>query len=242
MLRANQAENQLGLHSIAQFQATLNRAVMRQSGDAGATMSRGGSNSSTFWILREFAACLRLCQLMSTAVTPLAAAGAGSAEKGRATKLRTTFLMACAGLVLSIACCVQASAATRHVVLLFDERVELPGLSLLDKELASTLRASSTERVEIYREAMDLSRFSSYSYKTVLRDRLPPTTKLIFARKLLGNGIGGKLRSLARLSLFRPGLSRFCCMNIIDDAWPRCRCGSAWQNLPTSTASRPLVN
>ena len=64
------------------------------------------------------------------------------------------------------------SAATRHVVLLFDERVELPGLSLLDAELVRTLRSNFTEPVEVYREAMDLSRFSSNSYKTLLRDFL----------------------------------------------------------------------
>ncbi|MFZ1173995.1 MAG: ATP-binding protein [Bradyrhizobium sp.] len=169
-------------------------------------MSRGGSNSSTFWILREFAACLRLCQLMSTAVTPLAAAGAGSAEKGRATKLRTTFLMACAGLALSIACCVQASAATRHVVLLFDERVELPGLSLLDKELASTLRANSTERVEIYREAMDLSRFSSYSYKTVLRDRLPPNNEIHFREETAWERYWWQIALVGAIVLIQAGL------------------------------------
>ena len=73
---------------------------------------------------------------------------------------------------MSIACCLPALAATRHVVLLFDERVELPGLSFLDTELANTLRANSPEPVEIYREAMDLSRFGSNSYKTVLRDFL----------------------------------------------------------------------
>ena len=107
-------------------------------------MSRGGSNGSILRIMRGFVARPRLRQLM----------------------------MACTALAMSIACCLQASAATRHVVLLFDERVELPGLSLLDKELANTLRANSTEPVEIYREAMDLSRFNSNSYKTVLRDFL----------------------------------------------------------------------
>ena len=63
-------------------------------------------------------------------------------------------------------------AARIHVVLLYDERVELPGLSLLDTELVNTLRTNSTEPVEIYREVMDLSRFGSNSYKTVLRDYL----------------------------------------------------------------------
>ena len=66
----------------------------------------------------------------------------------------------------------QASAATRNVVLLFDERVELQGSSVPDKELANTLRANSPEPIEIYREAMDLSRFGSDSYKEGLRDFL----------------------------------------------------------------------
>jgi signal transduction histidine kinase len=117
---------------------------MRQSSDAGATMSRGVSNGSILRIMRGLVAHPRLRQ----------------------------FVMACTGLAMSVACCLQASAATRHVVLLFDERIELPALSLLDDELAHTLRANSAEPVEIYREAMDLSRFGSDSYKTVLRDFL----------------------------------------------------------------------
>jgi signal transduction histidine kinase len=71
-----------------------------------------------------------------------------------------------------IAGCLPASAATRHIVLLFDERVELPGLSLLEAELVRTLRSNSNEPIEVYREAMDLSRFNSTSYKTLLRDYL----------------------------------------------------------------------
>jgi len=86
--------------------------------------------------------------------------------------LRTIFLIACTGLAMSFAGCLPASAATRHIVLLFDERVELPGLSLMDAELVRTLRSDSTEPIEVYREAMDLSRFSSDSYKTLLRDFL----------------------------------------------------------------------
>ncbi len=90
----------------------------------------------------------------------------------RAMNLRTIFLIACTGLAMSFAGCLPASAATRHIVLLFDERVELPGLSLMDAELVRTLRSDSTEPIEVYREAMDLSRFSSDSYKTLLRDFL----------------------------------------------------------------------
>jgi len=90
----------------------------------------------------------------------------------RAAELRTILLIACAGLVMSITGCLPASAATRHIVLLFDERVELPGLSLLEAEFVHTLRFDATEPVEVYREAMDLSRFSSDSYKIHLRDFL----------------------------------------------------------------------
>ena len=87
-------------------------------------------------------------------------------------KLRTILLIVCTGLAMSITGCLPVSAATRHVVLLFDERVELPGLSLLDAELVRALRSNSTEPVEVYREWMDLSRFSSSSYETLLRDFL----------------------------------------------------------------------
>jgi hypothetical protein len=87
-------------------------------------------------------------------------------------KPRTILLIASTGIAMLIAGCLPVSAATRHILFLFDERVELPGLSLLDAELARTLRSNSTEPIEIYREAMDLSRFSSNSYKTVLRDFL----------------------------------------------------------------------
>jgi hypothetical protein len=57
---------------------------MRQSGDAGATMSRG----SMFEIMREFAACLCLGQLLWAAAMPSVTMGV-SAEKYRAEKLRT---------------------------------------------------------------------------------------------------------------------------------------------------------
>jgi signal transduction histidine kinase len=87
-------------------------------------------------------------------------------------KPRTILLIACTGIVMSIAGSLPVSAATRHILFLFDERVELPGLSLLDAELVRTLRSNSTEPIEVYREAMDLSRFSSNSYKTLLRDFL----------------------------------------------------------------------
>jgi signal transduction histidine kinase len=86
--------------------------------------------------------------------------------------LRSVLFFVALGLAILIFGCLPVSAATRHIVLLFDERVELPGLSLLEAELVRTLRSNSSEPIEVYREAMDLSRFDSTSYKTLLRDFL----------------------------------------------------------------------
>jgi hypothetical protein len=74
-----------------------------------------------------------------------------------------------------IACIVgawPASSETRNLVLLYDERLDFPGLAAIDADLVRTLTANPTEQIEIYREAMDLSRFGSDSYKLFLRDYL----------------------------------------------------------------------
>jgi signal transduction histidine kinase len=115
--------------------------------------------------MRGFGAPLRICSPVLAAVAPRGATG-------RAAELRTLLLIAVISILMTITGCSPVSAATRHIVLLFDERVELPGLSLLEAEFVHTLRSSSAEPVEIYREAMDLSRFSSDSYKVLLRDFL----------------------------------------------------------------------
>ena len=41
---------------------------------------------------------------------------------------------------------------------------------------------------------------------------------------------------------YKPGLSRSCYMNIVGVNLPKCSRGSAWRNLPMSTASRRLAN
>ena len=87
-------------------------------------------------------------------------------------KLRTALLAVCMGLTAWMASALPASSATRRVVLLFDERPELPGLALLQADLVRTLTANSTDRIEIYNEAMDLSRFGSNNYQLFLRDSL----------------------------------------------------------------------
>jgi signal transduction histidine kinase len=64
------------------------------------------------------------------------------------------------------------SSAPRNVFLLFDERLDFPGLASLDADLVGTLGSNSTDRIEVYREAMDLSRFGSDDYRSLLRDFL----------------------------------------------------------------------
>ena len=71
-----------------------------------------------------------------------------------------------------VAGCLPVMAATRHVVLLSDERAEMRALSALVAKVEQTLRSNSTEPIEVYRETMDLSRFGSTSYNTLLRDFL----------------------------------------------------------------------
>src|SRR5262249_25634748 len=78
----------------------------------------------------------------------------------------------CSCLIVWVAGALPASSATRNVVLLYDERLELPGLAALDADLVGTLISSSADRIEVYRESMDLSRFGSESYKVLLRDFL----------------------------------------------------------------------
>ena len=63
------------------------------------------------------------------------------------------------------------ASATRNVVLLFDERPDLPGLAALDAEFVRTINEKTTERIEIYREGMDRSRFGR-THQTLLRDFL----------------------------------------------------------------------
>lgn len=90
----------------------------------------------------------------------------------RGMRLRPVLQVICTCLVVWVAGALPASSATRHVVLLFDERPELPGLAVLEADLVGTLVANSADHVTVYREAMDLSRFSSSTHQTALRDFL----------------------------------------------------------------------
>jgi signal transduction histidine kinase len=78
----------------------------------------------------------------------------------------------CIGLVAWIAGVSPVSSAPRNVFLLFDERLDFPGLAALDADLIGTLGSNSPDRIEVYREAMDLSRFGSDAYRSLLREFL----------------------------------------------------------------------
>jgi signal transduction histidine kinase len=83
-----------------------------------------------------------------------------------------TLRVMCIGMLAWIAGALPAWSATRHVVLLFDERPELPGLAALEADLVRALGSSSADHIEVYREAMDLSRFGSTAYQRSFQEFL----------------------------------------------------------------------
>jgi signal transduction histidine kinase len=75
-----------------------------------------------------------------------------------------------ATLFISLAATSSAFSQSRQIVILFDERIELPGLAALNAGFTQALTSGLTDPIEIYREQMDLSRFDSEMYRTLLRD------------------------------------------------------------------------
>jgi len=80
--------------------------------------------------------------------------------------IRTLLRALWIGCILFGAGILPASAETRRVILLFDERSELPGLATLDADFVRSLNSAGGDGIETYREDMDLSRFGSEPYKT----------------------------------------------------------------------------
>ena len=113
------------------------------------------------------------------------------------------------GLIIWTASSAPAASATRRVVLLFDERPELPGMAMLEAEFVRTLTSVSADHIEIYREAMDLSRFGSDTYPLALRDFL----RAKYAGKKIDVAvgvIGPALEFATRRRGFPGGLIVFC--------------------------------
>ena len=84
----------------------------------------------------------------------------------------TVLVVMCIALIFWMTSALPVSSATRHVVMLFDERTDLPGLAALEAEFVRTLASNSPDHIEIYRETMDLSRFGSDTYRTLLKNYL----------------------------------------------------------------------
>ena len=84
---------------------------------------------------------------------------------------RQMLRLACVAAAALLSTGAPLHADTRHIVMLFDERPELPGLAAVDAEFSRTLAQKSADRVEIFREAMDRSRFGP-DYQALFRDFL----------------------------------------------------------------------
>jgi PAS domain S-box-containing protein len=100
--------------------------------------------------------------------------GKATSRSERLTDWTATFpwrVLVYAGLA-SLLVAVPAFATTRHVVLLYDERTTLPGLSVFDAAVSHALIAGSPDPIEIYHETMDRSRFASEDDLLNLRDYL----------------------------------------------------------------------
>lgn len=77
-----------------------------------------------------------------------------------------------AALCISVAAAAQGVVRPRRIVVLYDERVDLPGLAVFDAQINETLKREAPVPIEIYREVMDHGRFPSARYAMLLREFL----------------------------------------------------------------------
>ena len=63
----------------------------------------------------------------------------------------TPFVVMCMALIFWMASALPVSSATRNVIMLFDERRELPDPAALEAEFVSTLTSNSQDHIETYR-------------------------------------------------------------------------------------------
>ena len=77
----------------------------------------------------------------------------------------------------------------------------------------------------------------------ISESRLPPGSEILFREPTVWERYSWQIALIiAVVLLYRPGLSRSCYVSIVGVNLPKCSRGSAWRNLPMSTASRPLAN
>ena len=109
-------------------------------------------------------------------------------------------------------------------------------LRILDGEKAGDIKTPPTKFASPKFDWRQMQRWG------ISESDLPPGAKSISGNRPYGNGIRGKSRSFSQLFLCKPDLSRSCCVNIVGVNLPKCSHGSAWQNWPVLSASRPLAN
>ena len=102
----------------------------------------------------------------------IAPSGAEQRRRLLAVWPKSALLMICSALILWAALIFPATADTKRVVLLFDERPGLPGMAAVEAGFQNALTSHLRDRLEVYHEGMDLSRFGTTDYRTRLRDFL----------------------------------------------------------------------
>ncbi len=76
-------------------------------------------------------------------------------------------------LIIWLSCIHLAFSDTRQVLLIYDERLDLPGLSMMDASFVRKLTDNSKYSIDVYRETLDLSRFGTNdNYLPFMRDYL----------------------------------------------------------------------
>jgi PAS domain S-box-containing protein len=105
--------------------------------------------------------------------------GAGAIVSAPATFLQSCTMRllealrpAVCGALLMAALALACAAEPQRVVVLYDERPDLPGLKLLDASLVGSLTAGVPQPPEVFRESMDLSRLGADRYPALLREHL----------------------------------------------------------------------
>ena len=79
-------------------------------------------------------------------------------------------LLACVLFVLALVALAGRAHARPHVLLVFDEDKDLPGLAIINQNIQRILRTEFDERVEFHSESLNTSQFQSPHHQTVLRD------------------------------------------------------------------------
>ena len=101
-------------------------------------------------------------------------------------------------LVLLMSISIQGQDRHQQVLLLYDEDKTLPGLSVLDQSLRSTLSGKGNTDIQFFTESMNLSQFPDDHYEATLRDyylKKYQNKKLDLIVAVMGPSLGFLLRN-----------------------------------------------